>query len=243
MNDNKPGPGEHLAGRTVPTLLYLAWSAAFFWLLAEDGYLVFLQPMFWPLVVLGAVLSAMFMVAAFFRKPPETARAEPWLRALVLLLPLLFLLHAQEQSLGSHALALRSLQQGIPDFGATGGRALEGEDPESGSVDLLRLALGKERYDGKRVVTEGIVAAGGVAPQGYGMLFRFVIACCAADAQPVGLLVEGGGLSGLEEDSWARVSGRFEIRDVDGVSALVIVPETIEPIDAPPPSRRYLYFF
>ena len=243
MSGKNPGPGAHISGRTVPTLLYLAWSAAFFWLLTEERYLVFLQPMFWPLVLLGAAFSGIFMIAAFFRKPPAVARAEPWLRALVLLLPLLFLLHAQEQSLGSHAFSLRSLQQNAPNFGALGGGKSAGEASDSGEVDLLRLAIGREKYAGRQVVTEGIIATGGIVPEGYGMLFRFVIACCAADAQPVGLLVEGAGLSGFEEDAWARVSGRFEIRDVGGVSSLVIVPDSVERIEAPPPSHRYLYFF
>jgi uncharacterized membrane protein YcgQ (UPF0703/DUF1980 family) len=80
--------------------------------------------------------------------------------------------------------------------------------------DLHVLPLGETRkllerpepeFEGTRIRTEGwFLTRPGRAP----VLFRFVIFCCAADAQPEGFEL-GGHLPVAPDRSWVRVEGRI----------------------------------
>ncbi len=71
-------------------------------------------------------------------------------------------------------------------------------------------------------------------------LARFTIACCVADALPVGIVVqlpESG--DQYATDSWVRVRGHFEEQLVDDNLTLVLVPDQIESVEQP--AQPYLY--
>lgn len=73
------------------------------------------------------------------------------------------------------------------------------------------------------------------------MVVRFVLSCCVADARPLGLMVENPDSDmELSQDTWVRVTGKFEIRTIDGVDTPVLVGETIEITSQP--DQPYLYF-
>lgn len=65
-------------------------------------------------------------------------------------------------------------------------------------------------------------------------LSRFVVICCTVDAQPIGVpLHVPSWRATYEEDQWLAVEGSFELRMTDQGEQLVLVPETITPIDEP----------
>ena len=75
------------------------------------------------------------------------------------------------------------------------------------------------------------------------LVARFVMSCCVADAQAIGLPVEWPGAAGLRADEWVRGRGAFALRDVDGEPVPVLVAhageEGVQPIERP--AHPYLY--
>jgi uncharacterized repeat protein (TIGR03943 family) len=75
------------------------------------------------------------------------------------------------------------------------------------------------------------------------MVARFVISCCVADAQAIGLIVDWPLADTLHEDSWVRVRGRFEVREFNGVLAPWLVADEgdqgVQLVDQP--DSPYLY--
>ncbi|HIA91715.1 TPA: TIGR03943 family protein [Candidatus Saccharibacteria bacterium] len=65
-------------------------------------------------------------------------------------------------------------------------------------------------------------------------LARFVLTCCAVDAQPVGVPVRiENWQNNYSEDQWLEVEGQFEhIQTTDGLQ-MVLVPESVQQIEEP----------
>lgn len=69
------------------------------------------------------------------------------------------------------------------------------------------------------------------------MLYRFHMTCCAADARPVFIILLGHDPKGLENESWAKVTGRWV--PAPGLGDMVkLVVEKIEIV--PPPAEPYI---
>ena len=65
-------------------------------------------------------------------------------------------------------------------------------------------------------------------------LARFVLTCCAVDAQPVGVPVQiENWQQTYEEDQWLEVEGVFRLADTDDGEQIVLIPDTIEEINQP----------
>lgn len=93
-------------------------------------------------------------------------------------------------------------------------------------------------YVGKKVDLVGFIFAPENLPEDVFILGRFVIRCCAADATPVGLKVETNWKEGFKRDEWVRVKGSFDIREINGISELIIKVDTIDRTEVP--ERPYI---
>lgn len=71
------------------------------------------------------------------------------------------------------------------------------------------------------------------------MAARFTLSCCVADAFAVGMPVEYADAPNLDDGAWVRIQGTLEAGDFRGGVVPIIMPEMIEPIDAP--DNPYLY--
>ncbi|RKN42683.1 TIGR03943 family putative permease subunit [Micromonospora endolithica] len=126
----------------------------------------------------------------------------------LLILPVLGLLLVAPPALGSYAAgqagtALSSQQQ-PSDY-----PPLPAGDPVQVSVlDYASRALfdkGTSIGD-RRVRLTGFITAG---PDGRPILARMVLSCCAADGRPVKLGMTGNAPTGLADDTWVEVTGRY----------------------------------
>lgn len=89
-------------------------------------------------------------------------------------------------------------------------------------------------YRGKPVNSIGIVTPSEMSPDAFN-LTRFVVTCCAVDAQPVSVTVyQPGWQDTLAVDSWVRVQGGFQPAPsgMQG-TALVLIPVEITPEEVP----------
>jgi putative membrane protein len=70
-------------------------------------------------------------------------------------------------------------------------------------------------------------------------LMRFIVSCCVADANSVGLVIETAQAPTLKPDSWVRITGRFQAKEVAGQRMPVLVAESITAAEQP--EHPYLY--
>ena len=229
----------------LPAIIYLTWLAAYYWLLEAGRYKAFLQPKLWPLLILALILLLSFIAALipqFSRKSGHVLKFERWLQATILLVPVLFLWAIYGQSLGTHALSKRALDTDQP-FSISGiGPQKSSPATDGKTVSLLELIKNAEQFNGKRVATEGMVYRGAQSEQNRFRLFRFVIVCCAADALPLVIFVKSKIAIKFDNDVWVRVEGIFKLDTVKGRQVSSIASDSVRPIPAPPPEKRYLFF-
>lgn len=66
------------------------------------------------------------------------------------------------------------------------------------------------------------------------LLARFVLTCCAIDAQPVSMPVEiTNWQNEYQEDDWIEVEGQIKQKNVDGSPILVLIPDSVTRIEEP----------
>jgi uncharacterized repeat protein (TIGR03943 family) len=163
---------------------------------------------------------------------------EPWVGWL-LILPVLGLLLVAPPALGSYAAgqagtALSSQQ--VSDY-----PPLPPGDPAKISVldYASRAVFDKGVSLGDRTVQlTGFIAQG---PNGEPILARIILACCAADGRPIKLGMSGNAPTGLANDTWVEVLGRYTDRTVTDPVNDETIPyievETWTEID--PPRNQY----
>lgn len=229
----------------LPAIIYITWLAAYYWLLEAGHYKAFIQPKLWPLLILALILLLSYIAAFISHFPGESGNVlkfERWLQAAILLVPVVFLWTIYGQSLGSHALAKRALDtnQPFPIAGISPQRSSPAMDDKTSS--LLELMTNSEHFNGKRVAAEGMVYRGGNSDRTRFKLFRFVVVCCAADALPLVIWVNSTFAEKFNNDDWVRVEGTFSFETVNGRQVASIAADSVRPIPAPPPEKRYLFF-
>ncbi len=239
-------------------LLFFLWICALANLLERNGYTAFLRPEFGIVLGLGlAVLIGFFVAGMSKSHAPVPLTLAQALRAMILLLPLLYLLNAQGVSLDAKAFMNRSV--GTPTVGAqTSGSSSDEElslwesknqsenfaesdqvlDQEAVPVTLLDLYDSPDLFLGKRVRFDGMWMNDENTRKDFGqnsrVLFRFVITCCAADAVPIAVvLVPEQSLGEQEESSWLQVEGVFQTRQIGLRRVPVLEHVSIAPIDKP----------
>lgn len=106
---------------------------------------------------------------------------------------------------------------------------------------LLRQTSDVSFYAGKPVDVSGFVTPSPTDGANMFYLTRFVITCCAVDAQPVGVPVYlPDWRSTYKSDEWLTVAGGFEAnRSASSSDPIALVPSGVTKINAP--NDPYLY--
>jgi len=244
---NRPEKWSRLLLGLLPIVVLIAILDALVWLITSDTYTAYLHPRFGLFLLIGTVILAGFIAALMLGRlaPPAGSSGEILSRAVVMLIPLLFLYTAFGQGMGGHAFSKKFVgnEMELP-YVFTDDPPPE-DDAESGAhawMTLLQINQQMETLQGKRVSTEGLVYTDANVPADQLMLFRFAMFCCAADTIPIWLFVKKEGLGTFEPESWVRVAGVVEKAMINGKTVPMILAETITQIPPPPPGAQYLYF-
>jgi len=277
------------ANRILNIFVLLIWACAFLFLLNGERYRYFLGPAFGVSLVTGFFLSAAMCIALGKNNSPS--HAVPWVstsvRALVLLLPLIYAVGTSGTVLDAHTFTKRwagvgsrsitpqktDLSPNIPEIQEaddnvelveayrTAGptqvpRALRnmlgiqttGEhlskkmnnrnEKKVIEADLYDLAEYADKLKGKQVATEGM-AAWDENDNSRFYLFRFLVVCCVADAQPLAVLVDIKETEMPRQNTWVRVEGLVDTIKVDGQAGVIIRKASVTSIKAP--KDPYLY--
>jgi uncharacterized repeat protein (TIGR03943 family) len=223
--------------------VHAAWLAGIAWLLLSGQCWAFLAPAGCVLLGLAGLVFLAFAATELrdrAKRASCSSTLKTWPQALILLCPLAFLAFVPATPAGSYSFQNRAgMQRFAPGQSGQNGASRAEGPPRTGAMTVLDLCQGFPDNCGQRVVTEGMVHFAEGLPRGTFVLFRFVITCCTADAQPVGVLVKTPKAADLKPDTWVRVEGVIEKMRVEGDEVPTIATDRIEVI--PTPARPYLY--
>jgi uncharacterized repeat protein (TIGR03943 family) len=114
----------------------------------------------------------------------------------------------------------------------------------SKAVTIIDLYYAPRAYEGKRVKLIGMLHKNDAqVKKDFGrhllVVFRFVINCCAADATPAAVLVDGTDFPDLPESSWVEVEGTFKLQEKNGRRVPILEKSSIRKTDKP--KQPYLF--
>lgn len=231
-------------GRYGRPLLYLAWFIALAGLLPGGAYEAFLRPEFGVLLGAAVVVLLGFLAVDMGRPPPPPKPIfGETIRVLILALPLAYLSIGRGVALDSGAFETRW----TGPAGATAAGALQAAPaaPETAAreADLVGLCWNSDAYEGQTVAVEGMLHREPDVAARYGgngwLLYRFVISCCAADAQPAAVMLTGEMATNWTDDAWVRATGRFTLRPDQPRPVPILELGALAPLEKP--RNPYLY--
>lgn len=235
---------------SVPGLVSFGWILGLMWLLGHGRYQAFLRADLWPLL-LATMCGFFFFLMALSTNQSKgcgcahdvnSKRLTRWIQAGFLLLPLWYAFTgASGYTLGADAFAQRWVHMDADVLTGDGPARTDSssesdDDTPAKTVSLLDIALSDDELIGRRVVTIGQVYRGPEIPAGHFVVFRFVITCCAADAQPVGVLVATSGQPLPEVDSWIRIEGKLDLIAHGDQEQYVIRSPNVRSVPTPRPT-------
>lgn len=236
--------------------VFLVWSAVFGVFYFSGTYIEFLSPQFAWLMILGFVLCSTFFLVLLLGGPRHSGctytehhhSGASILRMLILLTPVMFALNYGSWQLGSFAFDKRAVGVtrvgGMSESEKTSGviqpePVNAAENNKTVDVSLIQIHSKFESLVGRRVVTQGMYMSEtpGLPEDSY-VIFRFLIVCCAADAQPLAVMIRGSRPAGVSDEKWLQVEGVLKSTEVDGNAAVVIEAEKVTPVS--PPKNPYM---
>ncbi len=238
------GGGTVESGFSVAWLPLLAWIMSITYLVAAGETTQFLRGDLVFLLVAGLAGMTFFYVCFLFPPPSggcghgcDHPTGYTFAELGVLAIPLLYVFSAPTQGLGTHAMEKRMTLIDLSEIRKLPPVQLWEDDGvpqgEGKEINIRDLVMAGNVWDGKVVTTEGMVYRDDTLGDDRLLLFRFLMTCCAADAFPVGVVVERKDLGDYVNDTWLRVTGVAEIRIYGEQKKLFIRPRVISPIERP----------
>ncbi|TQK63179.1 putative membrane protein [Brevibacillus sp. AG162] len=105
---------------------------------------------------------------------------------------------------------------------------------------LTTMELYAKEFAGKELETMGFVYRQPDFTKQQFVVARFSVTCCTADSSVYGVLVEKEDANKWAKDSWVKVRGKLELRQVDGYDMLVLKASHVEAVSAP--KDPYVYY-
>jgi putative membrane protein len=200
----------------------------------------YIHPRYTPLVIVCGVV--LLLVAAARARailgPPESFRGRR-LAYLALLVPVLLGTLVPARPLGGGALSSGALNADV-----AAARRAAVYDGDTTGWNLLQWATALSVSDeatlaGKPADVVGFVYHDPARPFEGFFVVRYVVTCCTADSNGVGLPVVWKDGPALKADSWVRVRATLGTATVGGRPQPALIATAVEPV--PQPSPPYLY--
>jgi uncharacterized repeat protein (TIGR03943 family) len=226
----------------VIEIALLAATAAVLLTKALRGVLVFyIHPRYTPLIVACGILLllvAAVRVRSIFDTPEQLYGKRTGY--MLLLLPVLLGTLIPARALGAGSLASSALNADVAPLDTV----LRDLNSDSSSWNLLAWVTalsvqGGDELSGKPADVVGFVYRDPARPFDGFFVTRYVITCCTADGNGVGLPVVWKGSAALSSDAWVRVRATLGTTTIGGVVEPALIATEIELV--PPASPPYLY--
>jgi len=249
--------------RWLPSVTLLIWGGILLYFYFGNRLASLLHANFWPgVLIAGVLLLVLGAVAALgggAEAGEEDACGQPLTRGpggkgltfAVLLIPLLVSFYTRGEGFGLSTIQNRGVIMDANAMNRTpDDLALDGYDVEMEEgnivlsvVDLLYAAQEptlRGDFEGKPVQIIGqLMPETGENPRGNRMkVIRMFMSCCAADARPVGALIELAQKPEIPELSWVKVRGIARFPTEGGRTLSVLEVRSIEV--TPPPEAAMI---
>ncbi len=226
------------------------------WLAATGQLILYIHPRYVLFTVIMAVIGLAFVVASFLPRATHDHEERPsgagavfsgiataatlTLAATLMVLPPATLSSATADQRGINTTGVRTDGASVDDV-ASATDAAVASFTVLDWASLLRQTSDVGFYDGKPASVVGFITRHPDDPENMFYLSRFVITCCAVDAQPIGLPVYLENWEGaFAVDEWVAVDGGFRANPSrQGTQPIVLVPADIQVIEQP--TEPYLY--
>jgi len=236
----------------APAAVMSAWATVMLHTIATGHINRLLSPMFRNYVLTAAilllVLSALYVLlyqpdSENAPAMPPTGRLRQLGRWLVLLVPVITASILSPSALSSTTLTNRASTAGVapmPSWNAASQeKAKEALDADPNQpvpvevTDLITLSRSPDQmkaFEGRKVRTVGLfLAQGGNAPR----LVRWIMWCCAADAQPASVELSGNVSGDWKDTHWLEIVGTAQFPSTLGHVVPRIDVESIKPTQEP----------
>ena len=257
---------DRLLARWRGIVLSLIGVVAIVWLAATGQLGLYIHPRYYEFTVVMAVLAGVVVLAAFAlvpgaaedhhdhdhehaRDPRRWDRLWVGVTAVIVAGTVGALLVLPPATLTSATVDQRDLNASASLTGdaVTTDDAIDlvGSDTAGFTVkdwaSLLRQGAGEDYFAGKSADITGFVTPDAADPENVFYVARFVVTCCAVDAQPVGVPVYAPGWQDdYEVDSWVTATGSFITNpSATSTQAIVLQPKQISQVDQP--AEPYVY--
>jgi uncharacterized repeat protein (TIGR03943 family) len=241
-------------------LLSLVGIVAILWLAATDQLGLYIHPRYFVFTVIMSVLAMVLIILAFSYLPshvnetsePDSHSITPrsagvWVFANVLLLAgtATALLVLPPTMLTAATVAQRDINGSASSPADSDAVILVGADDSALSVKdwagILRQGADEISLAGKTPTLIGFVTPDPDDPTNVFYVARFVITCCAVDAQPIGVPIYlPGWQDQFEVEDWVSVTGAFISNpSIEGFNSVVLSPSDISVTDQP--AQPYVY--
>jgi uncharacterized repeat protein (TIGR03943 family) len=245
--------------RWLGVTLSLVGVVAILWLGATGRLELYIHPRYTVFTIVMAVIGGAASIAAFLVVPgpahehddelPEDPPRTGWRAAMaiggsVLLVAasVVALLVLPPATLSSATADNRDIA-GSTALSSSDTTELVGGDSTTFTVKdwatLLHQGLGDDFFAGKAAAFSGFLVATDDPDVVY--VARFLVTCCAVDAQPLGVpVLLPGWQDDFAADDWVAVTGGFSPNpDPAATEPIVLVPATFDAIDQP--AQPYVY--
>lgn len=244
--------------------LSLVGVAAVGWLAATGRLGLYIHPRYFVFTIVMVAIAAVVTVAAFAVLPsvsPDEAHdghdhgeppRSPLRRRLsagatvaVIVVAAIAMLAIPPTTLTSSTAENRAINAGAGGAASDAPPTLAGADQSRFTVKdwagMLRQGADAQSLADASPTLTGFVIPDADDPENVFYVARFVVTCCAVDAQPVGVPVY---LPGWQQqhpvDSWVEVTGGFvENPSLDSMQLVALEPATVTSIDQP--ADPYVY--
>jgi putative membrane protein len=237
-------------------ILIIAALVSTVWLALNNQLILYIHPRYVVFTVVMAAIALVLVIASFLLRPGHNhdepqSRSQARLSTIASLLAVavaVAMIVVPPATLTSATVAQR-------DINSSGvGAEVQSVDDAAESSDavfaaftvldwasLLRQTSDSSFYAAKPVDVTGFVTEDASDPNNVFYVSRFVVTCCAVDAQPVGVPVYlPGWRDQYSVDDWVDVSGEFATNSSQSsTEQIALIPETITPIGEP--SEPYLF--
>lgn len=222
-------------------------------LIASGDVAGYVHPRFVPGLVLSCIL--LFLIGLLqceqLLKGYSGVKPGPgkWIACALVALPLLFNLLSSPASMGSYMMDKKETDPAAAQAAIPGEAASpednrdDGWNPVISDVNYLAAMIvlyqDPANYVGRDIEFTAFVYHQEDLPPNCFLALRFVITCCAADAQPAGLMCQFQQAVGLEDDQWVRIKGKIQSQMYQENLIPVVNVTEIQVVD--PPAHPYVY--
>jgi len=247
-----------LVSRWQGALLSLIGIVATVWLGVTDQLGLYIHPRYFVFTVIMAAIAAVFVIAAFALVPAAPDEHEildagggrwGWVwsagTGLIIVAAVVGLLVLPPATLTTATVKQRDLNGSASALARNDTSKLVGGDYSAFTVrdwaSLLRQGAGEDFFADKTASVTGFVTPDKSDPDNVFFVARFVVTCCAVDAQPIGIPVYyPGWQEQYKTDSWVTITSGFATNpSVASDEAIVLVPDQIKPTEQP--AQPYVY--